>query len=58
MIRRDQILAWFTSGTMTPMSQADPASTDSFELLDPVERAWLQGRLREYEELLTYLRDH
>lgn len=28
------------------------------EALDDDERAWLDERLREYEELLVYLHDH
>ena len=26
--------------------------------LSPVERAWLEERIREYRDLLDYLRDH
>lgn len=27
-------------------------------VLPPVERAWLEERIREYRDLLDYLRDH
>jgi hypothetical protein len=40
------------------VSQVDPAATDPSEVLDRIERVWLEERLREYRELLAYLRDH
>jgi hypothetical protein len=31
---------------------------EALEDLDPVDRAWLEERLVEYEDLLLYLHDH
>jgi hypothetical protein len=31
---------------------------EALMVLDPTDRAWLEERLREYRELLAYLRDH
>lgn len=44
---------------MIDVSQLDPAAArDQLEVLEDEERAWLEGRLREYRELLAYLHDH
>lgn len=40
------------------MSQVEPAVSDEADGLDAEERAWLDERLREYRELLIYLRNH
>ncbi len=38
------------------MSDARDLAIDP--VLEPVEQAWLEARLKEYEALLKYLRDH
>jgi hypothetical protein len=44
---------------MIDVSQLDPAAArDQLEVLEDEECAWLEERLREYRELLAYLRDH
>jgi hypothetical protein len=43
---------------MTGMSQVDPAIRDQSDSLDRATRVWLEERLREYRELLAFLRDH
>lgn len=43
---------------MRPMSQPDVPSETALQELDNDDRAWLAERLREYRELLIYLRDH
>lgn len=43
---------------MPDMSQVNPTTRDQSKSLDPAVRAWLDERLREYRELLAYLRDH
>lgn len=41
------------------MSQTQrPRSHQYVAALSPDERAWLEERIREYRELLNYLRDH
>ena len=40
------------------MSQVEPDAIAESEALDDDERAWLDERLQEYEELLIYLHDH
>jgi hypothetical protein len=40
------------------MSQAEPVTNREVAALDEEERAWLDERLVEYDELLTYLREH
>ena len=41
------------SQTQRPESQRS-----NIAVLSPVERAWLEERIREYRDLLDYLRDH
>ena len=44
---------------MAGVSQAKPiAAADEMVPLDADDRAWLEERLKEYRELLTYLHDH
>lgn len=45
---------------MDTMSQTQrPEKRQShIAVLSPVERTWLEERIREYRELLDYLRDH
>lgn len=38
------------------MTEARDLATDP--VLEPVDKAWLEARLKEYEALLQYLRDH
>lgn len=45
-------------GTIGSMSQAEPVTNREVAALDEEERAWLDERLVEYDELLTYLREH
>jgi hypothetical protein len=40
------------------MSQAPPTRTPPVVSLEEGERSWLESRIREYEELLDYLREH
>jgi hypothetical protein len=40
------------------MSQAEPVTNEEVAALDESERAWLDERLAEYDEFLTYLREH
>jgi hypothetical protein len=40
------------------MAWSEPTATERVEVLDHEERAWLAERLREYAELLNYLREH
>jgi hypothetical protein len=43
------------------MSQVEGSPVDAvkaLEDLDPVDRAWLEERLVEYEDVLLYLHDH
>jgi hypothetical protein len=40
------------------VSQARRTSVEELEELDSEDRAWLEERLKEYRELLDYLRDH
>ena len=39
------------------VSQAERVTLEDVDL-DAAERAWLEERLQEYRELLTYLHDH
>lgn len=49
---------WADRGTLGIVSQADRVATEHVEELDADDRAWLDERLTEYSELLTYLREH
>jgi hypothetical protein len=40
------------------MARSERTASERVEVLDAEERAWLADRLREYEELLEYLREH
>lgn len=40
---------------MGPVSQAERVTVED---VDADERAWLEERLQEYRDLLTYLHDH
>jgi hypothetical protein len=40
------------------MSDATPATEREESTLDPDDRAWLEKQLRDYRELLVYLREH
>ncbi len=40
------------------MSQADRIEIENLPDLDAEEQAWLDERIAEYSELLTYLREH
>ena len=42
---------------MELVSQADRVTAEDVDL-DADERAWLEERLQEYRDLLTYLHDH
>lgn len=42
---------------MRPVSQAERVTVEDVDL-DADERAWLEERLQEYRNLLTYLHDH
>lgn len=42
---------------MVHVSQADRVTVEDVNL-DADERAWLEERLQEYRDLLTYLHDH
>lgn len=44
--------------TMMGVSQAERVTADEVDSLDADDRAWLEERLKEYRELLTYLHDH
>lgn len=39
-------------------TQRPDSKRQNFAVLPPVERAWLEERIREYRDLLDYLRDH
>ena len=45
-------------GTMAGVSQAERVTADEVDPLDADDRAWLEERLKEYQELLAYLHDH
>lgn len=45
-------------GRLMSMSQGRRTSVEEVEELDSEDRAWLEERLKEYRELLAYLRDH
>jgi predicted nucleic acid-binding Zn ribbon protein len=40
------------------MSQVEPVANEDVVALDDDDRVWLKERLAEYDELLTYLREH
>jgi hypothetical protein len=40
------------------MSKAERVATEHIGVLDDQDRAWVDERLVEYEELLVYLREH
>lgn len=43
---------------MAGVSQAERVSQDEVRPLDADDLVWLEERLKEYQELLTYLHDH
>lgn len=48
--------AW-SSGTMITVSDSERRAASSTATLDDDDRIWLDERLAEYDELLTYLRE-
>ena len=55
---REGGIARLAGGTIGAMSQVEPVTNEEVAALDADERAWLDERLVEYDELLTYLREH
>ncbi|MEY2469603.1 MAG: hypothetical protein QOF21_2301 [Actinomycetota bacterium] len=47
-----------SDGTLGAMSQVEPVANEDVVALDDDDRVWLKERLAEYDELLTYLREH
>lgn len=47
-----------SAGTLEPMSDATPATEREELVLDAEDRAWLEEQLRDYREMLVYLREH
>ncbi len=45
-------------GTLDLMSDAHEANDEAVTVLDVDDQAWLDDQLREYAELLAYLREY
>ena len=56
VVKRETVDSVTTGRYDLDMSEARDLATDP--VLEPVDQAWLEARVKEYEALLQYLRDH